>query len=123
MVLFLSHALPTESLPRQAAPLAGREHVAQVSSAKQHVLVALKNGLASGLASACSKSILHPFDAVKTLQQNNEGDLGMGEAAVQLMRRGGALALYTGLPVSIIGSVPAVAVTTVRISSKRPTSL
>jgi hypothetical protein len=72
--------------------------------------IALKNGLASGLASSCSKTILHPFDVVKTLQQSSVSSLSMHEAALQLLARGGPSAFYAGLLVSIIGSVPSVAV-------------
>jgi hypothetical protein len=39
------------------------------SSTSSALLVGLKNSLASGLAAACSKTILAPFDTLKTAQQ------------------------------------------------------
>ncbi len=70
----------------------------------------LKNGCASGLAAACAKILLQPFDTLKTLQQASKGSLGMVEAASDLVRRKGPGALYTGLGVTLVGSIPAVSV-------------
>ena len=94
----------------------------------------LKNGLASGLAAACAKVLLQPFDTVKTVQQvgfiiykpidkrvrwlkcyhpllqATKGSLGMIEAGQQLVARKGAGALYSGLGVTLVGSIPAVSV-------------
>lgn len=42
---------------------------------KQNVVELVKNGVASGMASASVKSVLHPFDVVKTMQQHSSEDL------------------------------------------------
>ncbi|KAL7554466.1 hypothetical protein ACHAWF_017912 [Thalassiosira exigua] len=71
----------------------------------------LKNTLASGLAAACSKTILAPFDTLKTVQQHVEGgkSLGLLEAGRSVVARpGGVLNLYAGLAVSALGSMPSV---------------
>ena len=57
----------------------------------------LKNTLASGLAAACSKTILAPFDTIKTVQQDVMG--GTSLTFVQAVkticgRSGGASNLY-----------------------------
>ena len=74
------------------------------------VVAGLKNGCASGMAAACAKILLQPFDTLKTLQQASKGSLGMVEAAGDLVRRKGAGALYTGLGVTLVGSIPAVSI-------------
>ncbi|KAL7540801.1 hypothetical protein ACHAXR_011138 [Thalassiosira sp. AJA248-18] len=71
----------------------------------------LKNTLASGLAAACSKTILAPFDTIKTVQQSVEGgkSIGLLEAGRRIASRpGGALNLYAGLGVAALGSMPSV---------------
>lgn len=71
----------------------------------------LKNTLASGMAAACSKTILAPFDTIKTVQQHVEGGkpLGLFEAARRITNRpGGVRNLYAGLGVSALGSMPSV---------------
>ena len=60
----------------------------------------LKSTLASGLAAACSKTILAPFDTIKTVQQHVEGgkSLGLMEAARKVTSRPGGIAnLYVSL--------------------------
>lgn len=74
------------------------------------IIEGLKNGCASGLAAACAKLLLQPFDTVKTLQQANKGSLGMMEAARDLVARRGVRSLYTGLGVTLVGSIPAVSI-------------
>lgn len=74
------------------------------------IIEGLKNGCASGLAAACAKLLLQPFDTVKTLQQANKGSLGMVEAARDLVARRGVRSLYTGLGVTLVGSIPAVSI-------------
>ncbi len=74
------------------------------------VIEGLKNGCASGLAAACAKLLLQPFDTLKTIQQANKGSLGMVAAAHDLVARKGVSALYTGLGVTLVGSIPAVSI-------------
>ena len=69
---------------------------------------ALKNGCASGLAAACAKTALQPFDSIKTVQQQSTVPLSMGAASQQLLERAGVGALYSGLLVAIVGAMPSV---------------
>ena len=63
----------------------------------------IKNSIASGLAAACSKTALAPFDTIKTVQQqarNGGKALGLIEAAkVILSRPKGFLELYVSTDV------------------------
>lgn len=71
----------------------------------------LKNTLASALAAACSKTILAPFDTIKTVQQHVEGgtSLGLVEAGrIIAARPGGMRNMYAGLGVAVLGSMPSV---------------
>ena len=111
--LFLGFcAFPACSLPTQSTQNAppGPRVDTMVQRSRAALILAMKNGLASGLASSCSKTVLHPFDVVKTLQQSSVATLTMYQAAMQLLARGGPATLYAGLLVSIVGSVPSVAV-------------
>ena len=67
------------------------------------------SGLASGLATTVGKSLLQPFDTIKTVQQTNSSAT-FGETARALVREGGPLALYRGLPFSLPFAVPSMAV-------------
>mmetsp|Transcript_22566 Transcript_22566/g.47534 ORF Transcript_22566/g.47534 Transcript_22566/m.47534 type:complete len:248 (-) Transcript_22566:1428-2171(-) len=81
------------------------------TSSNAAIVEGLKNTLASGMAAACSKTILAPFDTLKTVQQHVEGgtSLGLVEAARSVTSRpGGVLNLYAGLGVSALGSMPSV---------------
>jgi solute carrier family 25 S-adenosylmethionine transporter 26 len=69
---------------------------------------ALKNGCASGLAAACAKTALQPFDSIKTVQQGSTVPLSMAAASRQLVERSGLGGLYSGLLVSIVGAMPSV---------------
>ena len=73
------------------------------------LLDGLRNGCASGLATVCAKAMLQPFDTIKTLQQTNTGKLpqGMLQTATTLVNERGAVSLYRGLGVALMGSVPA----------------
>ena len=53
--------------------------------------------------------MLQPFDTIKTLQQANTGKLpqGMLQTATTLVNERGAVSLYRGLGVALLGSVPA----------------
>eukprot|EP00290_Baffinella_frigidus_P011934 CAMPEP_0180151150 /NCGR_PEP_ID=MMETSP0986-20121125/21941_1 /TAXON_ID=697907 /ORGANISM="non described non described, Strain CCMP2293" /LENGTH=264 /DNA_ID=CAMNT_0022098357 /DNA_START=8 /DNA_END=798 /DNA_ORIENTATION=+ len=77
---------------------------------KQNVVELVKNGVASGMASASVKSVLHPFDVVKTMQQHSSEDLDIIQAARKIIARDGGRGLYRGLDVTLLGSVPSIAV-------------
>ena len=81
------------------------------ASLRANVGDGLRNGLASGLASATCKTLLHPFDVVKTVEQASKAKIGMVKAMRQVARESGSTALFTrGLDVTLIGSVPSIAV-------------
>jgi hypothetical protein len=68
-----------------------------------------KNAVASGLAAACCKIVLAPFDTLKTVQQQSrEGTTLVKAFQTVLQRQGGVLNLYAGLDVAVIGSMPSV---------------
>ena len=80
------------------------------------LLDGLRSAAASGMAAACSKALLQPLDAIKTLQQFQktvkveQRALSTLEAAQVLIKRPGGIAnFYAGLGVSVIGSMPGVA--------------
>lgn len=86
------------------------------NSSSNAVANGIKNFVASGLAAACSKTLLQPLDTIKTMQQHArtsiiDGNkaLSLGEAAKLVMKRpNGFLELYAGLGVSALGSMPSV---------------
>lgn len=83
------------------------------SSSSTAITEGWKNSLASGLASVCAKTLLQPFDTIKTVQQHSEGEttLSLLQAMqVVLTRPDGAgwKDLYAGLTVSALGSIPSI---------------
>lgn len=74
----------------------------------------IKSSAASALAAGCSKTLLAPFDTIKTMQQqarnaNGGKALGLIEAArIISSRPAGFLELYAGLGVAVIGAMPSV---------------
>lgn len=84
---------------------------------RKAVLEGLRSGMASGMAAACAKTLLQPLDAIKTLQQfqqtqsSSQKALSTFEAASILMKKPGGIAnFYAGLGVSVLGSIPGVAI-------------
>jgi solute carrier family 25 S-adenosylmethionine transporter 26 len=77
-------------------------------------MVGLKDSVASALAAACSKTILAPFDTIKTIQQqytcpSGNGSLGFLPACRLICSRpNGFWSMYAGLGVSVLGSMPSV---------------
>ena len=67
----------------------------------------LKNGLASGLSTIIAKSILQPFDTMKTLQQTSLSNLSPIQAVANIIKTRGILSLWSGTGITIIGSAPA----------------
>jgi len=72
----------------------------------------IKNSIASALAAGCSKTLLAPFDTIKTIQQqarNGGKTLSLIEATRLISSRPrGFLELYAGLGVSVFGAMPSV---------------
>jgi solute carrier family 25 S-adenosylmethionine transporter 26 len=72
----------------------------------------IKNSIASALAAGCAKTLLAPFDTIKTMQQqarNGGKSLSLVEAARLVSSRPrGVLELYAGLGVSVFGAMPSV---------------
>jgi len=79
-----------------------------------------KHSLASGLAAALSKTLLAPFDTIKTMQQQDQHYYhSSSHTAIQSFwqvcreiqkRPQGFLELYSGLTVSAIGAMPSVGI-------------
>ena len=65
-----------------------------------------KNGLASGLASMLVKSILQPFDTIKTVQQANSIKLSLFNALLATIEKKGILGLWSGVGITVLGSAP-----------------
>jgi len=70
----------------------------------------VRNGMASGMAAAVVKTILQPFDTVKTVQQAQRLRIGPINAMKDVIRTRGVTGLWSGLGVTVIGSAPSVAV-------------
>ena len=91
-------------------PNSGREAAAR-AGVQSNMRDGLLNGLASGLASATCKTLLHPFDVVKTVEQASKAQIGMLQAMRQVRSEFGTMALFTrGLDVTLVGAVPSIAV-------------
>lgn len=70
-----------------------------------------KNGVASGLAAAVVKTILQPFDTIKTVQQAKQAlKIGPFAAGSQIIKERGIGGLWSGIGITVIGSSPSVAV-------------
>uniref|UniRef100_A0A7S3V944 Mitochondrial carrier protein n=1 Tax=Chaetoceros debilis TaxID=122233 RepID=A0A7S3V944_9STRA len=85
------------------------------TSRKQSATInGIRNFASSAMAAACSKTLLAPFDTIKTIQQQSLNAasgkaLTLKQAAnVATSRPGGVLELYAGLGVSAIGAMPSV---------------
>ncbi|KAG5190991.1 mitochondrial carrier domain-containing protein [Tribonema minus] len=76
----------------------------------ENALEGLKNGCASGLASGCVKTLLQPFDTIKTVQQFSSESLNFFTAGRLLLKRNGVGALYSGLGVSLVGAMPSIGI-------------
>jgi len=103
--------IPRGGRTSKASPTASTTTTSAPKKSSSAVTEGLKNTLASGLAAACSKTMLAPFDTIKTVQQHVAGgkSLGLLEAGRQITSRpGGVSNLYAGLGVSALGSMPSV---------------
>lgn len=89
-----------------------RGNVPYVTTASRATINGIKNSIASAFAAATAKTLLAPFDTIKTIQQQSqtgEVALTLVEAASVVMKRPkGFLELYAGLGVSAIGAMPSV---------------
>jgi hypothetical protein len=70
----------------------------------------VKNGMASGMAAAVVKTLLQPFDTVKTMMQAQRGRIGPLGAMRDVVSKRGVPGLWSGLGVTVIGSAPSVAI-------------
>ncbi|GMI14780.1 hypothetical protein TrLO_g4335 [Triparma laevis f. longispina] len=101
-----------------SSPLAGARPTMTTSSSpvkynQSRLISSLKNGLASGMSAGCVKLCLAPFDTIKTLQQHSRtvdgsAALTLAGAARALIKRGGIGELYSGVAVTVLGSMPSV---------------
>lgn len=108
-LLLLLPALAEGSSPPALSPSPPKSPTRRIREAvsSELWLAGLKNGCASGLATMCCKTALQPFDTLKTLQQASKAKVGLLGTSSQLVRAHGIFALYRGLGVSLVGSVPA----------------
>jgi solute carrier family 25 S-adenosylmethionine transporter 26 len=83
-----------------------------IPKTKSATINGIKSSAASALAAGCSKTLLAPFDTIKTMQQqarNGGKALGLLEAAKIISSRpAGFLELYAGLGVAVVGAMPSV---------------
>ena len=70
----------------------------------------IKHGMASGMAAAVVKTLLQPFDTVKTMMQAQRGRIGPLDAMRDVVSKRGVPGLWSGLGVTVIGSAPSVAI-------------
>jgi solute carrier family 25 S-adenosylmethionine transporter 26 len=72
----------------------------------------LKNGIASGSAAVVVKTILQPFDTIKTVQQarNAVKLTNPLRAGLEVIKTRGIAGLWSGIGITVIGSSPSVAV-------------
>lgn len=70
----------------------------------------VKNAIASGLAAAIVKTILQPFDTIKTIQQHQKIRMNPIQATAFVVRNRGIGGLWSGMGITVIGSSPSVAV-------------
>lgn len=86
--------------------------VSHTGTKPRAVINGVKNCICSGLAAACAKTLLAPFDTIKTVQQqaiHNGKALGISDAAnIIVSRPKGFLELYAGLGVAAVGAMPSV---------------
>lgn len=68
-----------------------------------------KNSVAGALAAAVVKLTLQPFDTLKTIQQMDKNGAGLLATTAEFVRQRGVLSLWSGVGVTIMGSVPSVA--------------
>ena len=99
--------------PSSKLPWSSKLPSSKLPSSSPAVLNSIKNGLASGLAAGSVKLLLAPFDTIKTLQQHSLRTPGMDplticRAASELIKRGGVGELYSGIAVTVVGSMPSV---------------
>lgn len=85
-------SIPPKSLAH--FPRGGSQTTTTPSKHSSALAEGLKNTLASGLAAACSKTILAPFDTIKTVQQDVMGgrSLTLVEAIRKICGRDGGFA-------------------------------
>jgi solute carrier family 25 S-adenosylmethionine transporter 26 len=96
----------------KALTVTKRGNALSATAASSATINGLKNSVASAFAAATAKTLLAPFDTIKTIQQQSQSGevaLTLVEAASVAMKRPkGFLELYAGLGVSAIGAMPSV---------------
>jgi Mitochondrial carrier protein len=103
--------MPTSSVSKYMNVRGGASAaVAPVKATKTDAVDGIKQGIASGLASCCVKTLLQPLDTIKTVQQFSAESLNFFEAGRLLLARSGVTALYSGLGVTLLGAAPSMAI-------------
>mmetsp|Transcript_7470 Transcript_7470/g.11166 ORF Transcript_7470/g.11166 Transcript_7470/m.11166 type:complete len:326 (+) Transcript_7470:77-1054(+) len=103
-----SLSLPSNTNSESITDAVVPKHKAKTNS--DNILEGLKNGLSSGLASGFVKTLLQPFDTIKTVQQFSGQKLGLLDAGRVVVKRSGLGGLYSGLGITLVGSMPSVAI-------------
>jgi len=119
MILTVDAAVTATTTSRNSAVFTSHRHRMGKTSLMDHRgggssarMDGLKNSLASALAAGCSKTILAPFDTLKTVQQYHRStgkSLSVIQAFHHIMARPrGFIEFYAGLGVTVVGSMPSV---------------
>ena len=101
-----------------AVPTMKRMKSRSKKSSSSATMNGIKSSAASALAAGCSKTLLAPFDTIKTMQQQaiaqssasgaTKGLSLLQAAKLVCSRPGGFLELYAGLGVAVVGAMPSV---------------
>ena len=116
LVVFLLCASLTRSLGkslpvhRSITPLSLQCRTSEVKRRLSFIPDGVKNAMASGLATAVVKIFLQPLDTIKTIQQAQKIKLGPIKAAIQIIEERGVRGLWSGIGITLVGSMPSVAV-------------
>ena len=108
----LCNAIPTKSFTVNiAASQLGkkRSSVALPLPLISNLPNGVKNGIASALASAVVKFSLQPFDTLKSIQQMDSANIGLYQTSITFIAKRGIFGLWSGAGVTVLGSVPSVA--------------
>ena len=98
--------------PKKMAIVGEKEGVATsvANSTLAWIPNSVKNGMASGMAAAVVKTILQPFDTIKTMMQAQRGRITPIMAFRDVVQTRGLTGLWSGLGITIVGSAPSVAI-------------
>ena len=76
---------------------------------KKFIPDSVRSGLASALSTGVVKSVLQPFDTIKTIQQLQTVKLNAVDTCIEIVKSKGIGGLWSGVGVTVIGSAPSAA--------------